>query len=143
MALVELAIAIPFLALVAFGVLDLARAFRLQSQLRNAAREGAAFAQYEPTAVSAGGGCDDPDNINWHATAEEASIGAGAVVTVTDVTTGTDVVGCYSATVSPGRRVKVTVAKSFRVLTPMIGHIVGTDVTVRGSTEVVVQGTGS
>jgi TadE-like protein len=47
-ALVEFAIALPVLVLVVFGVVDGARAFATWNKFKNAAREGAVFAQTHP-----------------------------------------------------------------------------------------------
>src|SRR5207302_4290657 len=44
-ALVEFALVLPFVVIIALGTIDLGRAYQLQNRLKNAAREGAAFAQ--------------------------------------------------------------------------------------------------
>src|SRR5690606_35880839 len=53
-ALVELAITLPPLVLLIMSAIDLGRMARFQNQLTNAAREGAAIAQYHPGWVGPG-----------------------------------------------------------------------------------------
>ena len=47
-AAVEFALCLPLLALLCLGVVDLARVYTLENQLKNAAREGANYAQTDP-----------------------------------------------------------------------------------------------
>jgi Flp pilus assembly protein TadG len=136
-ALVEFAIFLPLLVIVTLGTVDFGRAYLLWNQVKNAAREGAAYAQLHPgeQAVSPAG-CDDPDNIRWHARAEAGTASAGFGVTVTPAVPG----GCdpSSPPVSSGDDITVTVTSPFTVLTPLLRQITGNP-TVRASVTVRVQ----
>jgi hypothetical protein len=141
MALAEFALLVPFLALLTLATIDLGRAYRLQHQLANASREGAAFAQYFPGQVSSSGLCTDPDNIRYHALGEDSSASSGFTVTVTNMATGLAITGpCITSGIAPGTKVKVTVSGTFTPLTPFGKQFVGSPATLRKSTQIVVQG---
>lgn len=146
LAIVELAIILPFLAILVMGVVDLGRAWQLQNRLSNASREGAAALQFAPRNVDTG--CASGNNAVDRARREEpglTSIGGYAVVAA-KVAGGsaTSYTGCGTPSPSlafaPGEQVRVTVQASFDVITPLIGGLVGDPITVRRSTDVVVQG---
>ena len=50
--LVELAILVPVLLLISFGVLDMGRLFHASITITNAAREGARYGTFDPTDVT-------------------------------------------------------------------------------------------
>jgi len=145
-ALVEFALILPFLAILVFGTLDLARAWQLQNRLSNAAREGAASAQFSPSNVNAG--CDDGNNVRDRAGNEEASLSTepGYSITVAKITGGvaTAYTGCGTTTPSMalagGDTIRVTARADLELLTPLVGALVGNPLKVDRSTEVVVQG---
>ena len=143
-ALVEFALVLPFLAMLVFGTIDLARAYQLENRLKNAAREGGRLAQIAPQQVvpDAGTGCGaDPDNITYAATHEESGASNGFTVNVKNMTSNTAIAGCTNPrTIAGGTRIQVKVSKQFNVLTPFISNIVGSPLTVNGTQEVVVQG---
>ena len=142
-ALVEFALVLPFLAIVVFGTIDLARAYQLENRLKNAAREGGRLAQVAPQQVvpNSGTGCGtDPDNITYAATHEESGAASNYTVTVTNNTTSTPITGCSSTPLAGGTRVQVAVSAPFKVLTPFVSNLVGSPITVKGTQEVVVQG---
>jgi Flp pilus assembly protein TadG len=143
--LVELAIVGIFLFFVVFGVIDLGRAYSLQNRLNNAAREGAAVAQFKPGNVDTG--CANGANVVDRATNEDSGLSStpGFSVTVAKKvgSTLTNFTGCGTpsgATVSPGDTVVVTTHATFKVITPLIGALVGNNINVSRSTSVVVQG---
>lgn len=123
-ALVELALILPFLAVLVFGTFDVGRGFSLENRLTNMAREGAFAAQYDPcdtTAVEAAARSEDP--------------GVGAVdVSVTRPGGGS---ACGA---SAGDEVRVTVSRSLTVMTPLVAAVTGPTIVVRGTATVVVQG---
>ena len=140
-ALVEFALILPFLALLAFATVDLGRVYTLQHRLANASREGAAFAQYYPGKVSNSGVCADPNNIRYRALSEDGGTAAGFVVTVTNAATGASIAGpCTTTGIAPGTRLKVTVQAEFVPVTAVAKPFVGPSKTIKRSTEVVVQG---
>lgn len=131
---------LPCLAMVIFGAIDLGRVYRLQSQLKNASREGAAFAQFYPGQVATTGVCADPNNLRFAALQEEAAVGSKFTVTATNLATSQQISGCNTTTVSPGTRVQITVSSPFRVLTPLVSAWTGSTIDVKARTTVVVQG---
>lgn len=143
--IVELAIVGVLLFLVVFGVIDLGRGYSLQNRLTNAAREGAAVAQFKPGNVNTG--CSSGNNVVDRATNEDSGLGSAPGFSVTVAkksgSTLTPYTGCGTpsgATVSPGDSVVVTAKANFKVITPLIGALVGNTITVTRSTTVVVQG---
>jgi Flp pilus assembly protein TadG len=139
-ALVEFALVVPFMALIVFGTIDLGRVFTLQNRLKNAAQAGAVYGQLFPDQVTNTGSCADPDNITYKALQEDSGATSGFTVSVTNSDTSSAITGCKATTVSPGTHVKVTVQANFAVLTPFMSNLIGSPVSVKGTSEVVVQG---
>ena len=120
-AVVEFALVLPFLAVLALGTVDLGRAYQLKNRLTNAAREGAVYGQFHPcdtSAIQASVADEDP---------KLASL-SGYTSTVT-------VSGCPTAT----GNLTVKASATLKLLTPFIGAITGQNVTVSGKSTVVVQ----
>ncbi|HET6811199.1 MAG TPA: TadE/TadG family type IV pilus assembly protein [Acidimicrobiales bacterium] len=152
--LVELALALLPVSMIAFGTIDLGRAYSLETQLRNAAHAAAAYASAFPTQVaptpdqSGAGTCADPNNIQYQAANENgptgsSSLPAGAVMTVIDVTRGTTITGCGPDASAPpvvaaGDTLKVEISAPFGLVTPLVAGAVGS-VTVHGTVDVVAQ----
>lgn len=130
----------PFLVMVVFGVVDLGRAYRLKTQLANAAREGAAFAQYEPARVDNSSlTCADPDNVVFVARNETVPANSFSIA-VTKASDGSAVTGCDQTALAPGSTVVVSASAPFGVLTPVVSAIVGRTLTLRAQVSMVVQG---
>ena len=123
-ALLELALILPFLAVLVFGTFDVGRGFSLENRLTNMAREGAFAAQYDPC---------DTGAVTAAARAEDPGIGA---VDVTVTRRG----GGSACGTSAGDEVVVTVSRSLTVMTPLVAAVTGPTVEVRGTATVVVQG---
>jgi Flp pilus assembly protein TadG len=140
-ALVEFAILLPLVALLGFGTVDLGRAFRAVNEVRNAAREGAAHAQVNPSRL-AGSGCTTQDTAQWHARNEGGSGGSTLVVEVSTPggTYRSADAGCSPLTPAAfsGENVTVTVSRPFKVLTPLVSAVTGNP-TIRSSMTVRVQ----
>lgn len=139
-ALVEFAILLPLLALLGLGTVDLGRAFRTVNEVKNAAREAAAFAQFHPTLL-AGTGCTTPASAQWHARNEGGATGSGFAV---DVSTPSGAyssadAGCgpFSAAATSGQDITVTVSTPFTILTPLVRSVTGNP-TIRSSVTVRV-----
>lgn len=140
-ALVEFALILPLLALVAFGTVDLGRAYMTVNQVKNAAREGAVYAQTRPARL-AGTGCTTPDSTQWHVRNEAGSAGADFAVEVSTPTgtfTSSDI-GCapFAPAATSGQELTVTVSTPFSVLTPLVRGVTGNP-TIRSSVTVRVQ----
>ena len=133
----ELALLSPIMVLIVMGVLDMARAYRMQIQLENAAREGAAYAQVFPNDVDCAG-----DDITARAVMEEDGVAALSqfeVAVFAEDANGDFVVpvtGCGGDIVQPGDRVLVEVSALFEVLTPMVERAVGSAIEVTGDAQV-------
>lgn len=139
-ALVEFALVMPFLAIIVFGTIDLGRVFTLQNRLKNAAQAGAVYAQVFPSQVTNTGICGDPSNITYKALQEDSGATSGFTVSVTNTDTNSAVTGCNATSIPPGTHLKVTVQANFAVLTPFISNFIGNPASVKGTSEVVVQG---
>jgi hypothetical protein len=138
-ALVEFALVFPVLAMLVLGTVDAGRAYITWNQAKNAAREGASYAQLYPNRPVPGPGeCADPDNVRYRAQAEsgtEFSISTERVDVAPAVTLNACLPASSPTAVRPGDEVRVTASRSFAPLTPFI-HLgsITADVTV------VVQG---
>lgn len=99
--LVEAAVVIPFLILLVFGTIDLARGFFDAAKVQEVAQEGAVYAGLNPAAPA--------DTI---ARAEETI-------------DSPDFTGSITVTCPANDQVAVTVTYNFNVITPVISAIVG------------------
>lgn len=140
--IIELALIAPVMVLLVFGVLDLARGYRMQIRLESAAREGAAYAQVQPNRVA---GCTNEQDIVSRVHAEDEGLISMPieVVVLTEDTSGAvvqPVFGCDGSHVTPGQRQRVEVSARFDVITPIVERIVGDTITITGAAEFEVQG---
>jgi hypothetical protein len=136
-AMIELAISLVFLGVVVFGTVDLGRAFMTWNQVKNAAREGAAYAERQPWAQSGSGVCADPNNIEHRARTENGAERTDFAVTTTR--NGVGYSGCVaSGTFAGGDKVEVKVSTTFIPISPLGRVIVGTP-SISAQVEVVVQ----
>lgn len=145
--LVELALILPVLALLVFGTIDLARAYRMNIRLEAAAREAAGFQQIFPNDVA----CADPTpDVVGRAEREDPDLPAlpGYAVTAERKAAGgfTPYAWCEAEAVLPlvnrvgsGERVRTEVTATFEVLTPIVSNLVGQTLQLTGSAEVVTQ----
>jgi hypothetical protein len=111
------------------------------NQVKNAAREGAAYAQTHPARL-AGTGCTTPDSAQWHVRNEAGSASTDFAVEVSTpggTFTSSDI-GCapFTAAATGGQDVTVTVSTPFAVLTPLVRSVTG-NTTIRSSVTVRVQ----
>lgn len=97
--LVEFAIILPLLLLVAFGVLDLGRLFHAAITVASAAREGARYATFYP---------DDDAGIRLSTQAESAGSGI-------DLTSSTILITCPEGCDS-GLPIRVTIQYDFQLI---------------------------
>lgn len=135
---------LPLVAIFVFGIIDLGRAYRLKTSLTNAAHEGAAYAQYNPSQIQGVGTCADPNNIVFAARHEEGTTSTFAVtVHHTDKADdpaiwNTPISACGSTGPRPAR-VIVTTSAPFALRTPIVSGLVGKTITLHQSSEVLVQ----
>lgn len=137
--ILELALITPMMVLIVMGVVDLTRAYRMQIQLENAAREGAAYAQINPNRVS---GCTDGDpSIRDRILAENDGLSSFPDFDILVLAPGgSEMTGCDGTAVESGERVEVEVSASFDVLTPVVERVVADQITITGSAELEAQG---
>jgi Flp pilus assembly protein TadG len=147
-ALVELALVLPIVAVIALSSVDLGRTAAFRNKMSNAAREGAAIAQFAPAAVDSG--CDGDRNILDRVRLQNESLAdePGYTVTVAkrSTTTGalTPYTGCTTTspalTFAAGDHVVITVAVDVAMSGPASVAFVGREVRLVRRAEVVVQG---
>jgi Flp pilus assembly protein TadG len=144
-ALVEFAICEPVLAILAFGVVDLGRAYSLTQQARAAAREAALFAAGHPGQLHdvANTACADPANATWRG----ANAGAGSFSFTFTPDLANPTTDCNPATMpaglSAGQPLRVTASRTMTLFTPLVGAMVGNPVRVSATVCVDVAGTPS
>ena len=141
-ALVEFAFVLPLLVIVCLGTVDFGRAYARWNAVKNAAREGAAFAQLHPGQLtSAGGGrCADPSNVAWHVHNESSAVNTYAVSVTRSDGSATGVTGCNTGTVpASGSTIKVKASTALPIITPFVRTMLGGDPTISASVAVRVQ----
>jgi Flp pilus assembly protein TadG len=135
-AVIEFALVLPFLVIMAFGTIDGARIFATWNRVKNAAHEGAAYAQYFPMRQQQDSGvCAGTNNITSRAKAE----GTDLAVTVSPAVTPTCQDMSPLGTIQSGTTVTVTVSSPFSFVTPLARLLWGTP-TVKANVKVTVQG---
>lgn len=140
-AITEFALLAPVMVLLVMGVVDLARGYQMQIRLENAAREGAALAQFispDDTACAT-----DVDAVVARALSEDVGMAADVHVYAEDA--GGDFTvdlnaSCAGDVAESGDRVRVEASASFDVIVPMVERIVGDEIELTGSAEIEVQG---
>lgn len=143
--MVEFALVLPLIAILVCGAVDFGRYFAAWNEVKNAAREGALYAERHPLQQrrTASGACTYPNNIADKAMQERAENAGDAsfTVTISPPVPG----GCLTVTdpmaapIKPGDTVTVTVSKRVELITPLMDRIVG-DVDITASVRVTVQG---
>lgn len=119
-ALVEFAICLPLLTILASGVMDLGRVFVLQEGLRNAVRESAAYAALHPGQQQAGSGaCADPANATWRGTNEGKADTSVTFTYVPSVACTTDPNTLAAANLAPGQPLRVKATRTMHTLMPL------------------------
>jgi uncharacterized repeat protein (TIGR01451 family) len=129
--LVEFALVIPILLLIFAAAADLGRAFYAYVAIENAAKEGAFFGARKPLCDDSGaGGCADPGNVQWRVRSELREQG----IRNPDGTELTPAIACLGPGGAPrgnltdcdeGDMYEVGLTYPFRLLTPVLGSIIG------------------
>jgi uncharacterized repeat protein (TIGR01451 family) len=129
--MVEFALVVPILLLVFAAAADFGRAFYSYVAIENAAKEGAFFGSRSPICDDLATGCGDPNNVVWHVQNELKNQGirnpdgSQLVPTIAciDAATGTPRADLDDCT--EGDTYRVSVVHQFRLLTPILGQIIG------------------
>ncbi|MGH3116314.1 MAG: TadE family protein [Gaiellales bacterium] len=141
MALVEFALFLPLLVMLCLGTVDFGRAFMTWNQVKNAAREGAAFAQTHPGYQKNPSGtdlCDGLNNIESQALKETGGSSAGFTVTVTPAETSSGGCDPTGPPVASGGNITVEVNKQMTLITPFMSTLIGHPI-ITGEITMVVQ----
>jgi Flp pilus assembly protein TadG len=142
-AIVELALLLPFLAVLVCGTIDAGRWFSAWNETKNAAREGALYAQSYPLQQRpAAGRCAAPNNIEDRARQELSSNGTDTsfTVTISPAVTGCAVPASPGASaIPPGTTITVRVTRRMVIFTPIVSGLMGT-VDISAQVKAVVQG---
>jgi Flp pilus assembly protein TadG len=139
-AMVEFAILLPLLAMIVMGVIELGRVYSTWNAVKNAAREGANYAQHFPYSQNditppSPDPCTAPNNITSRAQQE-----AGSKFNVVTTPATPDGSGCDAVDKFPaGQNVTVTVSTPFTLFTPLVQKLVG-NLTISASVTVRVLG---
>lgn len=135
-ALIEFALLLPFLVTIIFGTVDGARAFATMNRVKNAAHEGAEFAQYFPLRQAPSAAmCAAPNNITDRAKQE----GSDLTVTVTPAASPTCQDLTSASTLKSGDSVTVKVTAPFTFISP-IARALWKNTTVNATVTITVQG---
>ena len=118
-ALVEFALTLPILLLLLLIALDFGRAFFGWVALNNAARVGANYAAAHPT--------------NWDAGTTYEDLMAANLDLINCTQTNAGNPPTYGPTKLPGELVRVNLDCDFRIVTPIVGVILGNTITVSSS----------
>lgn len=124
--MVELALALPILVLVIFGLVDLGRAVYINNSLAEAARDGARYGSVQARAY------DDARRNDVEAWVVSRLDGVPDPTVTAECTPTRPALGCTVNDV-----LVVTVASDVQMITPIIGQIVG-NLSLEGRSEVLV-----
>jgi hypothetical protein len=140
--LVEFALVAPILLLIFAGAADLGRAFYAYVAIENAAKEGALYGSRVPLCDDAvGPGCANPNNVIWHVQNELAEQGVrnpnGSQLVPTVQCLAPNGAARNLRDCAEGDTYAVGLTYPFRLLTPILGSIVG-DLDLRSVSRAVV-----
>ncbi len=138
----EFAVVLPIMLLILAGAVDLGRAFYAYVAVENAAKEGAFYGARHPMCAGSSSTCPDPLNVRWIVENEAANLKdrSGASELTTQAACRTPA----GALVQPindcvnGNIYVVQVTHTFRLVTPILGDIVGSSLTLGASSEATV-----
>jgi TadE-like protein len=140
--LVEFALTLPILVLVVFGTVDLGRAFFQSIALENAVKEGAFLGARAPECATDTGGttCTDPNNVEARVSAELNGLPLSLLESKcfapgTTVFSGP---GKALADCEDGDLFYVRGQSVFELVVPLIGAIVGDEITIEATATAVV-----
>ncbi len=139
--LVEFALILPVLLVIVLGAVDLGRVYLSTINLQNAAKEGAFFGSRHPGCdTAAATGCADPRTVEARVGLELDGVTADGITSRCYVASTTDFSGSGKALADcvDGDLYRVTVRATFRLVTPLIGSIVGDTIPLTSSATAVV-----
>lgn len=141
-ALVELALVAPMLLVLFAGAGDLGRAFYGYVAIENATKEGVLYGSRQPLCATASTDCPDPGNVQWRfrqelsggvKNADGSLLTATSVCSAPDGTVRSDLHNCVA-----GDTYAVSTTYTFAPLTPVLGTILGGNLTVSAKATALV-----
>jgi hypothetical protein len=138
----EFAVVLPIMLLILAGAVDLGRVFYAYVAVENAAKEGALYGARHPLCGSASPTCPDPRNVRWIVENEAANLkdrsGASQLTTKAACRTSAGSLVQPINDCVNGDVYVVEVTHSFRLVTPILGDVVGSSLTLGASSEATV-----
>jgi Flp pilus assembly protein TadG len=133
--LVEFALIVPIMLVLAGGTLDLGRLFYARVSIENAAREGAFYGSMNPRCdTAARSHCDNPDTADWRVRNETTGL-AGLTVNFacSDAGSPVSVTSCAA-----GHTYEVSVSTDFDFVTPLLVPLLGDRIVLDAKASAVV-----
>lgn len=126
--LVEFALVLPIMLVVFAGVVDLGRLFYAYIAVENAAKEGALYGARYPFCATETPSCGNPNNAEWRITQEAPNIAFNTIATwcVGPLTPPNS----PTSTCKEGDTYVAAVSHDFRLITPILGQIFGSGLTL-------------
>lgn len=139
---VEFALIIPVMLLLLAGAIDLGRAFYAYVAVENAAKEGALYGARHPMCGTESASCPKPRNVPWIVENEAANLkdGSGNSLLTTEVSCKTPAGGLIQPMndCTNGNIYVVRVTSSFRLITPILGDLTSSNLTLGATSEATV-----
>ncbi len=135
---VELALILPVMLLLLAAAIDLGRLFYSYVAVENAAKEGAFFGSRNPLCDDGtNANCQNPNNVIWHVQNEAPNIGSQFTTTVACRDLANTLVAPINNCLD-GFKYQVTVTYPFRLVTPIIGNLLGDTLTLHSEAQATV-----
>ncbi|WP_376791828.1 TadE/TadG family type IV pilus assembly protein [Thermoflexus sp.] len=144
--LVEMALSLTVLLLLAMGLIDLGRAFVVWLAIHDAAAEGALYAAVNPYCLNPNNQlppgadpdvqCDDPNNVQYRAYTRALSETRWIPLSLVDpsriaVTVEPNQAAFSTPVIYEGDRITVTVIYTMPILTPLMQAMLGPELVIR------------
>jgi hypothetical protein len=147
--MVEFALVLPLMLFLMAIAADFGRLFYAYVAVENAAKEGALYGSRTPLCVdSSNVACPDPGNVQWHAQNEASNLVSGGTSLLTPTTTcrGPGINGPLTLRqlindCVPGDTYIVSVSYDFQLITPILGSVLGSGLTLTATHQAAVIGT--
>ncbi|MGZ8527919.1 MAG: DUF7507 domain-containing protein [Candidatus Limnocylindrales bacterium] len=135
--LVELALIMPIFLLLIAAAIDFGRLFSAYIAIVNATKEGALYGATHPQCDTAAA-CPNPQNVAWHVQTETGNLkdAGGSLTPTISCRTGTASVGLIQC--RDGATYHVGLDYRFRLITPILGSLLGNGITLHAESEATV-----
>lgn len=135
--LVELAVIMPIFLLLIAAAIDLGRMFSAYIAIVNASKEGALYGAAHPLCDTAAA-CPNPQNVAWHVQTETGNLkdAGGSLTPKISCVLGTSSVELIQC--RDGATYRVGLDYRFRLITPILGSLLGGGITLHADSEATV-----